>query len=282
MGKFWRPSDFEKIKGKRGIFHGVPATVVYCDNVKGIVVQLDKADYFGIDLPEVRLSLGLKRKHHRGANNIFAILKDSFPIEIPDEEPECKLIQKFAIGEKAISPLGPCTIIGQVGEPHLWEKYIVRLGKEIGWSSHPMFPNFKSSKNDLWLFLGWELKKVKPAPIEWRVQQVNTTIIVYDAKGHKGVAKCHPDDTFDFGYGVSLAQARCTGYTRYIPKSGEWYFRCGSPVQKQFDWNDETCYNDILVGNIFKTAIECDAFSRIVRENRTKLLKGVLHEDYHI
>lgn len=275
MTKYWKLIDYPKIQGQTGIYHGVPAKVVGVQD-GSIMVQLEKADYFGSDNKQLRKTLGLKRKHHRGANNIFAKVSEAFPIHIKDTP--VGPTSKFSVGEQVMGPFNyPVLIVGIV--EGTFTKYICRVKSGDGWSRHAMFPNFVSSSADLWICLQHELTKIKKAPVEYRVTVEDTTITVYDSKGHKGTAKCHPDDIFDFGYGVNVAKARCAGYKRYLPKEGETYFRVGLPSYSTFQWSDEQCYNDALAGNIFKTECECDAFRNIIRQNRTNLLKEVLHEN---
>lgn len=279
MSKYWRTIDYPRIQGKTGIYHGVEAKVVGVQDGH-IMVQLKKADYFGSDNKQLRQLLGIKRKHHRGSNNIFAQVTEAFPITIKDT-PAIGPTIKFEVGEQVMCPFKyPVLVVGVV--EGLLPKYICRVKSGDGWSRHVMFPNFVSSSADLWIFLGHELKKLKKAPLEYRVLVEGTKITVYDEQGHKGVAKCHPDDMFDFGYGVNVAKARCAGYKRYLPRQGETYYRVGLPSYTVFQWSDEQCYNDALAGNIFRTECECDAFRNIVKQNRTDLLKGVLHENHLI
>lgn len=276
MSKFWKVTDFSRIKGKTGIYHGVEAKVVALQD-NSIVVQLAKPDYFGSDIPILRQELGIHRKHHKGANNIFAKLSEAFPIDIKDI-PIIGPVSKFEIGEKVMSTLKyPVVILGAI--EGVFPKYICRIKAGTGWSRHANYPNFVSSAADLWVFHGHELCKIKEPPIEYRVTIQDNCITVYDSKGHKGTAKCHPEDTFDFGYGVNVAKARCAGYKRYLPKQGDTYFRVGLPSYAVFQWSVEQCYNDVLAGNIFHTECECDAFRNVVKQNRTDLLQEVLHEN---
>lgn len=276
MGKFWKANDFNKVKDKEGTIKGLPCKVVAISGLN-IVVLLESPKPWALNIPKLRRRLGIKRRHQPTSNNLFVIATEGTPVSVTGIEPEFAR-PKFITGDVASSPLGNCTILGQCKGDGTFHGYVVRLEKELGWSSHPSFPNYRSNKNDLAVFFSWQLKKPVTPATEYTVRVQDTKVTVFDSAGNKGISRCHPDDDFNLGFGINLAVCRCKGYTRWIPKEGEEYYHVGSSFPIVFKWNNEVCYNDVLVGNIFMSYIDSIAFAGIVRDNRTKLLKKVLDE----
>lgn len=70
-------------------------------------------------------------------------------------------------------------------------------------------------------FKKWVKEMYKKAAIEGShnacdiVARSNVTVCV-DSNGRIGIAKCHPDDIFDYGIGTAIAYARCKGIE--VPK----------------------------------------------------------------
>ena len=97
-----------------------------------------------------------------------------------------------------------------------------RTGNSAGWMDHLMgkivkitevYDNcvgvYDKEHNHTWAFELDQVEKAKSVIVIY--QKENQTIALNKVTGKKAVARCHPDDEFDFEVGAKLAFQRLTG-----------------------------------------------------------------------